>query len=32
MFVDFGKRLLLGVIAVACVVGVHAAMVASALG
>ncbi len=32
MFSDFGKRLLLGIVAAACVIGIHAAMVASALG
>lgn len=32
MFADFGKRLVLGLIAAACVVGVHAAMVFSSVG
>ena len=29
---DFGKKLILGLIAAACVVGVHAAMIASVAG
>jgi hypothetical protein len=32
MFLDFGKRLLLGIVAAAIVVGMHAAMIASAAG
>jgi hypothetical protein len=29
---DFGKKLILGLIAAACVVGVHAAMVSAVVG
>lgn len=32
MLADFGKRLVLGLIVAACVVGVHAAMVFSSMG
>jgi len=32
MLADFGKRLILGLVVAACVVGVHAAMVFSSVG
>jgi hypothetical protein len=32
MLADFGKRLALGLVIAACVVGVHAAMVVSSVG